>query len=168
MTMMASMSGMWCSQKSMAIPRCWAVPVARMSMGLATLLPGNSCAFSCSAASPVRAGTFMPPFDRASVSITPGPPAWVMMAKFLPLKRGRVKMQPTVVSSSRLKQRTMPALRKRASTAESLLAMAPVWLLAARLPACDEPALMAAMRQPLRMRLVAWKRSLSGSAMFSM
>ena len=110
----------------------------------------------------------MPPFDSASVSITPGPPAWVMMAKFLPVKRGSVKMQPTVVSSSREKQRTMPALRKRASTAESLLAMAPVWLLAARLPAALLPALMAAMRQPLRMSEVAWKSSLSGSAMFSM
>ena len=77
------------------------------------------------------------------------------MATFLPENRGSVKMQPTVVSSSREKQRTMPALRNKASTAESLEAMAPVWLLAARLPADDEPALMAAMRQPLRMSEVA-------------
>ena len=45
--------------------------------------------------------------------------------------------------------------------------MAPVWLEAARLPLSDEPALMAAMRQPLRIRLLAWNSSLSGLAMFS-
>ncbi len=85
----------------MAMPRCSGVPVARISMGLATLEPGRSIDFSSSAAFPDSAGTFIPPFDSASVSITPGPPAWVTMAKFLPEKRGSVKMQPTVVSSSR-------------------------------------------------------------------
>ena len=136
-------------------------------MGLATDEPGKSFAFSSSAKGPSIRGTLSPPFERASVSMTPGPPAWVTMAKFLPFSGGRVKMQPTVVSSSREKQRTMPVLRKRASTAESLLAMAPVWEEAARLPLSDEPALMAAMRQPLRIRLPAWKSSLSGLAMFS-
>jgi hypothetical protein len=77
------------------------------------------------------------------------------MAKFLPLKRGNVKIHPTVVSSSRLKQRTMPAFLNNASTAESLLAMAPVWLEAALLPLSLLPALMAAIRHPLRMSEVA-------------
>jgi len=40
----------------------------------------------------------------------------------------------------------MPALRNKASTAESLEAMAPVWLDAALLPLSLEPALIAAMR----------------------
>ena len=144
-----------CSQASIASPKCSAMPVAKMSIGLATLLPGNNLVFNSSATGPVNGGTCIPPFDRASVSMTPGPPAWVTIAKFLPVKRGSVKIQPTVVSSSRPKQRTMPALRNRASTAESLEAMAPVWLLAARLPLSDEPALIAAMRHPLRIRLVA-------------
>ena len=111
---------------SMATPRCSGIPVAKMSMGLATLEPGNSFSLSSSAAFPDNAGTFIPPFDSASVSITPGPPAWVTMAKFLPVKRGRVKIQPTVVNSSREKHLTIPALRNNASTAESLEAIAPV------------------------------------------
>ena len=69
-------------------------------MGLATLLPGRSFVFSSLATSAGIGGTCMPPFDKASVNITPGPPAWVTMAKFLPMKRGSVKIQPTVVSSS--------------------------------------------------------------------
>ena len=136
-------------------------------MGLATEEPAKSLVFSSSANGPSILGTFSPPFDRASVSITPGPPACVTMAKFLPCSGGSVKIHPTVVSSSREKQRTIPALRNRASTAESLEAMAPVWLEAARLPLSDEPALMAAMRQPLRIRLLAWNSSLSGLAIFS-
>ena len=51
------------------------VPVAKMSMGLATDEPGSSLDFNSSAAVPLRAGTFMPPLERASVSMTPGPPA---------------------------------------------------------------------------------------------
>ena len=99
--------------------------------------------------------------------MTPGPPAWVMMAKFLPRSSGRVKMQPTVVSSSREWQRTMPALRKSASTAESLLAIAPVCELAARLPLSLLPLLMAAMRQPFLMSDEAWNSRRSGSPMLS-
>ena len=78
----------------------------------------------------------------------------------------QVNMQPTVVSSSREKQRTMPAFRNRASTAESLVAMAPVCDDAARLPLSHEPLFMAAMRHPLRMSEIAWNRSLSGLDMF--
>ena len=99
----------------MAIPKCSAFPVARMSMGFETEEPGRSMAFSSSAKAPVMGGTFMFPFDKASVNITPGPPAWVTMAKFLPVKRGRVKIQPTVVNSSREKHLTIPALRNNAS-----------------------------------------------------
>ena len=54
------------------------------------------------------------------------------MAKFFPFNSGKVNTQPTVVNSSREKQRTMPALRNKASTAESELAIAPVWEDAAR------------------------------------
>ena len=43
----------------------------------------------------------MPPLLRASVSITPGPPAWVTMATFLPVISGRVSTQPMVVNWSR-------------------------------------------------------------------
>ena len=89
------------------------------------------------------------------------------MAKRLPANGGKVKIHPTVVSSSREWQRTMPALRKSASTAESLLAMAPVWLDAALLPLSLLPALTAAMRHPLRISDEAWKSSLSGLDMFS-
>ena len=149
------------------MPSSFPAPVARMSMGLETDEPGRSCAFSSSAAGPSSLGMFMPPFDKASVSITPGPPAWVTIAKFLPVRGGKVKIHPTVVSSSREKHRTIPALRNRASTAESLLAMAPVWEDAARLPLSDEPALMAAMRQPLRISELAWNKSLSGLPTFS-
>ena len=152
----------------MARARCSGVPVARMSMGFDTDEPGKSFDFSSSASGPSSLGTLSPPFDKASVSMTPGPPAWVTMAKLRPVSGGSVKMQPTVVSSSREKQRTMPALRKRASTAESLLAMAPVCDDAARLPLSLLPALMAAMRHPLRMSDEAWKSSLSGLLMFSM
>ena len=95
-------------------------------MGFATAEPGKSFSLSSSARGPSSFGTFRPPFDRASVSITPGPPACVTMAKFFPFRGGRVKIQPTVVSSSREKHRTMPALRKRASTAASEEAIAPV------------------------------------------
>ena len=95
-------------------------------MGLATDEPGKSFPLSSSANGPSIFGTLRPPFDKASVSITPGPPAWVTMAKLRPFKGGRVKIQPTVVSSSREKQRTIPALRKSASTAASDEAIAPV------------------------------------------
>ena len=149
------------------MPSCSGVPVARMSIGLATAEPGKSFDFSSSASGPSILGTLSPPFDKASVNITPGPPACVTMAKLRPLSSGSVKIQPTVVSSSREKQRTMPALRNSASTAESLEAMAPVWLEAALLPLSDAPALIAAMRHPLRISELAWKSSLSGSAMFS-
>ena len=134
----------------MASARCSGVPVARMSMGLDTDEPGKSFDFSSSASGPSILGTFSPPFDRASVSITPGPPACVTIARLRPVKRGSVKMHPTVVSSSREKQRTMPAFLNRASTAESLLAIAPVCDDAARLPLSLLPALIAAMRHPLR------------------
>ena len=69
----------------------------------------------------------------------------------------------TVVSSSREKQRTMPAFLNNASTAESLLAIAPVCDDAARLPLSLLPALIAAMRQPLRMSEPACRSNLSGS-----
>ena len=89
------------------------------------------------------------------------------MAIRLPFSGLCMNTPATVVSSSRPKQRTMPALRKRASTARSELAMAPVWDDAARLPASEAPALMAAILQPFRMREEACSRSASGSLMFS-
>ena len=49
-------------------------------------------------------------------------------------------------------QRTIPALRNNASTATSDVANAPVCEDAARLPAEDEPDLIAAILQPLRIR----------------
>src|SRR5574344_539300 len=155
----------------MAVASCSGVPVARISIGLATDAPGKSFDLSSSAASPVNCGTCSPPLDKASVSITPGPPAWVTMAKRQSSvfdKGGRQeKMHPTVVSSSREKHLTIPALRKRASTAESLDAMAPVCDDAALLPLSLEPLLMAAMRQPFLISELAWKSSLSGLEIFS-
>jgi hypothetical protein len=61
----------------------------------------------------------------------------------------------------------MPALRNSASTAESLEAMAPVCEDAARLPLSDAPALIAAMRHPLRINELAWSSNLSGLDIFS-
>src|SRR5574344_242819 len=158
----------------MAVASCSGVPVARISIGLATDAPGKSFDLSSSAASPVNCGTCSPPFDKASVSMTPGPPAWVTMAKLPkpfppcpPTGGGHENMQPTVVSSSREKHLTIPALRKRASTAESLDAMAPVCDDAALLPLSLEPLLMAAMRQPFLISELAWKSSLSGLEIFS-
>jgi hypothetical protein len=73
----------------------------------------------------------------------------------------------TVVNSSRPEQRTMPALRKSASTAESDEAIAPVWDDAARLPASVVPAFMAAILHPLRINEEAWCKSLSGFGIVS-
>ena len=77
--------------------------------------------------------------------MTAGPPAWVIIAQFFPFTSFNVKILATVVNSSRLKQRTIPALRNKASTAESELAIAPVCDEAARLPDSVLPALMAAI-----------------------
>ena len=125
--------------------RCSGVPVARISIGFPTAAPGKSCAFNSSANSPSSFGTFNPPLLSASVNITPGPPACVIMAKFFPFSSGKVNTQPTVVNSSREKQRTIPALRNKASTAESELAIAPVCDEAARLPLSELPAFIAAI-----------------------
>ena len=89
------------SQYSKQSRRCSGVPVAKISIGLPTAAPGKSLLFSSSASSPSSFGTFSPPLLKASVSITPGPPAWVIMAKFFPFSSGKVKIHPTVVSSSR-------------------------------------------------------------------
>ena len=142
--------------------RCSGVPVARISIGFPTAAPGNSWVFSSSATSPSSLGTFSPPLLKASVSITPGPPAWVIMAKFFPFNSGKVNTQPTVVNSSREKQRTIPALRNKASTAESELAIAPVWEDAARLPLSELPALIAAILHPFLIKDEAWNNNLSG------
>jgi len=85
----------------MAISKCSGVPVANTSIGLATEAPGSSFSFNSSNFGPSSFGTFNPPLQRASVNITPGPPAWVTMAKLRPFSSGSVKTQPTVVSSSR-------------------------------------------------------------------
>ena len=97
----ASILSNFSSQYSRQRRRCSGVPVARISMGFPTAAPGKSLPLSSSATGPSSFGTFSPPLLNASVSITPGPPAWVMMAKFFPFSSGSVKIQPTVVSSSR-------------------------------------------------------------------
>ena len=89
------------------------------------------------------------------------------MAKLRPLISFKLKTQATVVSSSRLKQRTIPALRKSASTAKSELAIAPVCEEAARLPDSDDPDFIAAILHPFRIREEACKSIRSGSLMFS-
>ena len=89
------------SQYSRQRRKCSGVPVARMSIGFPTAAPGKSLLFNSSASSPSNFGTFNPPLLKASVNITPGPPAWVIMAKFFPFSSGKVKIHPTVVSSSR-------------------------------------------------------------------
>ena len=73
-----------------------------------------------------------------------------------------MNIQATVVNSSLLKHLTIPAFLKRASTAESELAIAPVCEEAARLPESVLPAFMAAMRHPFLMRDEAWYNNLSG------
>ena len=109
----------------------------------------------------------MPLLERVSVSMTAGPPAWVMTAMFFPLTSGCMKMAHTVVSSWRLEQRTMPALRNKASTMASLVARAPVCDEAARLPAAEPPDLMAAMRQPFMMSERECFNSFCGLLIFS-
>ena len=70
--------------------RKWSgVPVARISIGFPTAAPGKSLLFNSSTTGPSSLGTFSPPLLSASVSITPGPPAWVMMAKFFPFSSGK-------------------------------------------------------------------------------
>src|ERR1035437_10300242 len=90
-----------------------------------------------------------------------------MIAMFLPLSSLCIKMEATVVNSSRPEQRTIPALRKRASTARSELAMAPVCDAAARLPDLEEPCLIAGILHPLRISDEGCKSRLSGFLMFS-
>src|SRR5574344_2070187 len=109
----------------------------------------------------------MPLLDKVSVNITAGPPACVIMAIFLPLTSGYIKIEQTVVSSSRLAQRTIPAFLNKASTATSEVAKAPVCDEAARLPALEPPDLMAAIRQPFRMSEAACFKSFFGALIFS-
>ena len=61
----------------------------------------------------------------------------------------------------------MPALRNKASTAESELAIAPVCEEAARLPLSELPALIAAILQPFLIKEEAWNNSLSGFLILS-
>lgn len=61
----------------------------------------------------------------------------------------------------------MPALRNKASTAESELAIAPVCEDAARLPLSELPALIAAILHPFRINEEAWNNSRSGFLMLS-
>ena len=138
------------SQASIMCPSCSAVPVARKSIGFATDEPGKSFSISASAFGPEIDGTSSLLFDNESVSITAGPPAWVIIAMRLPCNSGCIKIPATVASSSLPLQRTIPALRKSASMATSLLARAPVCELAALLPASEPPLLMAAILHPLR------------------
>ena len=70
-------------------------------MGFSTEEPGNNFSFSSSADFPEMCGTFKPPFDSASVSITAGPPACVIMAMFFPLSSGFIKTDATLIRSSR-------------------------------------------------------------------
>ena len=140
------------SQKSMAVAKCSGVPVPIISIGLPTAAPGYSLDFSSSAIGPSKLGTFKRPLDKASASITAGPPACVTIAQFFPFTSFKVKILATVVNSSRLKQRTIPALRNKASTAESELAIAPVCEEAARFPDSVLPALIAAILHPLRIK----------------
>ena len=101
MAITASTLSNFSSQYSKQSRKCSGVPVARISIGFPTAAPGKSLPFNSSASSPSNFGTFSPPLLSASVSITPGPPAWVIMAKFFPCNSGKVKIHPTVVSSSR-------------------------------------------------------------------
>ena len=57
-------------------------------MGLPTEDPLNNCPSNASAFGPSKWGISIPPSDKASVSITAGPPAWVTIAIFLPFNSG--------------------------------------------------------------------------------
>ena len=76
----------------------------------------------------------MPWLLKTSVSITAGPPAWVIIAILRPFGAGNENIEAMSTSSERLYTLTMPALAKRAFTASSGVARAPVCDVAARLP----------------------------------
>jgi len=100
-TTIPSISGKLSLMKSMMIPNCSAVPVARKSIGLATADPGNNFSFNFSITGPSSKGTSRPPEERVSVSITAGPPACVITAIFLPFNSGCINIEATVIISSR-------------------------------------------------------------------
>lgn len=83
---------------------------------------------------------------RASVAITPGPPALVTMANREP-KGGRTRATNSAVSkiSPISHTRTASARRKAASQTASSPARAPVWELAARADSVKRPALYTTM-----------------------
>ncbi len=149
-------------------PSCSAVPVARKSIGFATDEPAKSFSNNFSAFGPLIDGTSSLLCDKESVSITAGPPAWVIIAMRLPLSSGCIKIPATVVSSSRPLHRTIPALRNSTSTATSLLANAPVCELAARLPASDPPLFTAAILHPFLINDDACLSSIWGLLTLSM
>ena len=136
----------------------------RQSSGLASDASAGRMARSRSWLRSESGGSSKPCRVSSSASSTPGPPALLTMQARRPASgpRAASSAQPTSSISSRLPTRMMPALRKRASTAVSGVAMAPVWLAAARTPAPVTPDLIATSVQPLRVRLRAWRRSLPG------
>ncbi len=156
------------SQKRMHFSNCSAVPVARISIGLAVEAPSNSSSRKFLISSSDKRGTFIPPVERTSVSITPGPPACVIMAIRFPVSLGCWSTAPMAVSSPRLLHRTMPAFRNNASTAISEFSIAPVWEAAARPPASDIPDFTAARRQPLPISSRAFFNRSCGFLMLSM
>ncbi len=85
----------------MIVPNCSAVPVARKSIGFATDEPGKSSFNKSSASALSICGISSPPSDNASVSITAGPPAWLIIAIFLPFNSGYINTEATLIKSSR-------------------------------------------------------------------
>jgi hypothetical protein len=142
--------------------------------GLAEAIMSTGLPAEASAARPARnlsciagenRGRSSPSADRASAARMPGPPALVRIPTRRPAGSGWLAMRvATSNSSSSVSVRIIPVWRNRAETATSPLAMAPVWLLAARAPAWLRPDLTTTMgflrftRREMRAKRRGWPK----------
>ena len=89
-----------------------------------------------------RSASTPPPSSRASAAITPGPPAFVTIARRGPLGgRSRASSSAVANTSAIRSTRTIPARSNAASKTVSSPAIAPVWETAALADAGKRPAL---------------------------
>ncbi len=136
---------------------------AMRSTGLAVEASGDSTCRNLACSSGPNSGSVNPLDSRASAARMPGPPALVTTPTRRPSGIGWLaSTADTSNSSSRVEVRITPAWWNRASTATSMLARAPVWLLAARVPAAVRPDFTATMglRRAMRRAIRAKRRGL--------
>ena len=136
---------------------CFAVREGRASMGFTIELSGGRIFPSSAWVLSNRTGSSIWPRVSSSAIITPGPPASVRMQTRFPESRPLAALitQATSIMEPRPVTLMMPAFSNRACTAVSLVAIAPVWLAAAREPAEVAPDLIPIKTQPFLPRLLA-------------